>query len=112
MPDGRIAYLAGLAAEPEIRWGRIGPQETRLFMVWDQTSDRARADRELFRQAGFTEAGAARLVHFFSADTEALLRTLEGEYQQRPGTDILRTHFRLQQDGDAARFVVVRQRLR
>ncbi|MCR9201242.1 MAG: hypothetical protein NXI04_21585 [Planctomycetaceae bacterium] len=111
-PDGRIIYLTGLADEPQTRIGRVGPEEGRLFMVWDVSSERARGDRELFRKAGVTSFASARLVHFFSPETESRLQTLEYEYRQRTAGDIRRTEFRLQFTGSAAEFVVVRQLLK
>lgn len=110
--DGRIVYLTGLAGQPQTRVGRVGKQETRLFMLWGQNSPRAQGDRELFRQAGFTDFASARLVHFFPAETESLLQTLELEYQQRTPAEIRRTEFRLHQTRSAGEFVVVRQLLK
>ena len=110
--DGRIVYLTGLADQPRTRVGDVGQEETRLFMLWDQNSPRAQGDRELFRQAGFTDFASARLVHFFPAETESLLQTLEFEYQRRTPVDIRRTEFRLQQAGAVREFVVIRQLLK
>lgn len=107
MPDGRLAYISGLAGTPKVRYGTSGKDEKRLYMKWD-AGDRRKADEKLFQKAGIT-VGKNVIFHFYPQQTEQLLVTLETNFAKRNLKEIRRTYFVVNTKGNGYEFQVTRQ---
>ena len=109
--DGRIIYVSHLSGTMTVREDHIDTGDSRLFMSW-QGGDRMKADLALLEQAGISNASYGKPLHFYSAETEALLARLEKEHAGRPAGQIRRTLFRVTGEPGAFRFIVVKQKSR
>jgi len=111
--DSRLVYLNNLSqAKPVSREVKTGDSEKRLFMSWQDGSEQRRAaDIEIFKKAGI-DAGPAVVMHFYPAETEELLATIEYEYGKKAAAEIRRTYFQVRKAGSGYEFVVTRQQLR
>ena len=109
--DGRIIYVSQLSGTMAVREDRIDDREQRLFMSW-QSGGRVKADLELLKKAGISDAASGIPLHFYSAETEARLARLEQEYAGRSAEQIRRTRFRVTGEPGAFQFIVVTQRSR
>ena len=107
LPDGRLAYISGLAGSPKVRYGASGKDEKRLYMKWD-SGDRRRADEKLFQKAGIT-VGQNVIFHFYPAQTEQLMVTLEVNFAKRKLREIRRTYFVVNTKGAGYEFQITRQ---
>ena len=107
MPDGRLAYISGLAGTPKVRYGTSGKDEKRLYMKWEG-GDRRKADEKLFQKAGIT-VGKNVIFHFYPQQTEQLLVTLETGFAKRNLKEIRRTYFVVNTKGTGYEFQVTRQ---
>ena len=107
MPDGRLAYISGLAGAPKVRYGTSGKDEKRLYMKWD-AGDRRKADEKLFQKAGIT-VGRNVIFHFYPQQTEQLLVQLETAFAKRNLREIRRTYFSVDAEGAGYRLRVTRQ---
>lgn len=107
MPDGRMAYISGLAGTPKIRYAASGKDEKRLYMKWEG-GERRSADEKLFQKAGL-QVGKAVIFHFYPQQTEQLLLNLEFNYAKRNLKEVRRTYFLVNARGDQYEFVVSRQ---
>ncbi len=56
MPDGRLAYISGLAGTPKVRYAASGKDEKRLYMKWEAASD-ARPTNSCSRRPGSMSVG-------------------------------------------------------
>lgn len=107
MPDGRLAYISGVSGTPKVRYGTSGKDEKRLYMKWD-SGERRKADEKLFQKAGIS-VGKNVIFHFYPAQTEQLLVTLETNYAKRNLRDIRRTYFVVNTKGSGFEFQITRQ---
>ena len=71
-------------------------------------SIRSNAERSLFAKAGVDVDGAA-IVHFYDAKLQAQLEKTETAYRAISASDIRRTYFNVQKDGQGYRFIVTSQ---
>ena len=71
-----------------------------------------KADLKLLADAGVADAGAGRVLHFYSAEAEMLLAKVEMDYAERPADQIRRTRFRATGEPGAFHFVVESQKYR
>ena len=110
-PDGRIVYLSNLSTTAVRRDTTVGNDDGRLFFGW-QGGDRIKADRELLRRAGVTNVDEGMILHFYPAETENRLAELELNFANRPSSQIRRTNFRVERDGDDFVFRVTGQKYR
>jgi hypothetical protein len=106
-PDGQLAYISGVSGTPKVRYGKSGKDEKRLYMKWD-SGERRKADEKLFQKAGIT-VGRNVIFHFYPAQTEQLLVTLETNYAKRNLREIRRTYFVVNTKGSGFEFQVTRQ---
>ena len=83
--------------------------EYRLHIGW-KTGQLHAADRKLLAKAGIA-SGDKELWHFFQAETQAHLASLERAYANRPPSEITRTRFEVRPaaKGEGYEFVVVEQ---
>ena len=107
MPDGRLAYLSGMAGTPKVRYGTSGKDEKRLYMKWEG-GERRKADEKLFQKAGIT-VGKNVIFHFYPQKTEQLLVTMEANFAKRNLREIRRTYFVVNTKGAGYEFQVTRQ---
>lgn len=110
-PDGRVVYVNKLSSGFAVREDRIDSGDQRLFMNW-QEGNRVKADLKLLADAGVADAGAGRVLHFYSAEAEMLLAKVEMDYAERPADQIRRTRFRATGEPGAFHFVVESQKYR
>ena len=109
LADGRLAYLSNLTAPiPQVRYVNSGAQESRLYMTW-QGGERRSADVQIFAKANIDIRGDTVIFHFYSKETENELARLEAAYRNRPASQIRRTYFSVDPDGNKYRFSVFRQ---
>ena len=107
-PTGQLVYVSNVSQpKPTTRVSKSGAGEKRLYMTW-QSGERRVADEALFKKAGVNVAGGI-LFHFYPADTERLLATLEQRYANRKPDEIRRTYFVVVKKGRGYDFVVTRQ---
>lgn len=109
--DGRIIYVSQLSSAMRKREARVEDGDARLFMSW-RGGERVQADLELLEKAGVADAASGQPLHFYSAETEALLARIETEYADRPPAQIRRTQFRVTGEPGDYQFVVVSQKYR
>ena len=109
--DGRVIYVSNLSSSMMVRQDRIDSGDSRLFMSW-RGGDRVKADLELLKKAGVSDAAHGQPLHFYPAETEALLARIEQDYAGRPAAQIRRTQFRVTGVPGAFEFVVVAQKYR
>ena len=113
--EGRLVYLSNMSKEPPTTreiLASAGDSERRLFMNWAEGSEeRRQADVELFQKAGI-DATEAIIMHFYPAETELLLATIEQEFAGRPSSEIRRTTFRVRRAGNGFEFFVASQKLK
>ena len=107
MPDGRLAYISGLAGTPKVRYAASGKDEKRLYMKWEG-GERRRADEQLFKKAGI-DVGRNVIFHFYPQQTEQMLVTLETSFAKRNLREIRRTYFSVNTAGRGYEFQVTRQ---
>ncbi len=107
MPDGRIAYITGMAGTPKVRYGTSGKDEKRLYMKWEG-GERRKADEKLFQKAGIT-VGRNVIFHFYPQQTEILMVSLETSFAKRNLREIRRTYFVVNTKGAGYEFQVTRQ---
>lgn len=112
-PDGRLVYLNNLSqAVPTSREIAATDNEKRLYMSWQEGSEeRRKADIELFLKAKM-DVTQAQIMHFYPAETEELLASLELAYGNRTAMEIRRTYFQVKRAGGGFEFVVARQLLK
>ena len=107
LPDGRIAYITGLAGTPKVRYGTSGKDEKRLYMKWEG-GERRKADEKLFLKAGIT-VGRQVIFHFYPQQTEQMLVQLEMAFAKRNLREVRRTYFVVNTQGAGYEFQVTRQ---
>lgn len=111
--EERLVYLSQLTnSTPTVREvNAVGAgREKRMFMSWADGSEARRvADQELFIRAGI-EVSQAQLLHFYPAETELMLATLEQEYRNRSPQDIRQTCFGIRRQGSGFEYFVISQR--
>jgi hypothetical protein len=113
--EGRLVYLSNMSQnKPATReiFAAEGDSEKRLFMNWQEGSEERRlADVELFQKAGI-DASTAIIVHFYPAELEQQLATIEQQYGGHTPDQIRRTSFRARKAGAGYEFYVERQLLK
>ncbi len=107
LPDGRMAYISGLAGTPKPRYAMSGKDEKRLYMKWEG-GERRSADEKIFQKSGL-QVGKAVIFHFYPQQTEQLLLNLEFNYAKRNLKEVRRTYFLVNTKGKGYEFVVSRQ---
>jgi hypothetical protein len=107
LPDGRIAYISGLAGSPKVRYGTSGKDEKRLYMKWEG-GERRKADEKLFLKAGIT-VGRNVIFHFYPQQTEQMLVQMEMAFANRNLREVRRTYFVVNTKGAGYEFQVTRQ---
>ncbi|MDA7979898.1 MAG: hypothetical protein MPJ50_14110 [Pirellulales bacterium] len=108
---GEVFFLSNLsAATPSARKANPDVKEERLRFSWT-SGTLQQYDRNLLRNAGVAPTGMF-IVHFYPADVEQELAYREQGFQGKKGTEIRRTWFRVQSDGNGGyEYVVVDQDL-
>ena len=113
--EGRLVYLSNMSQDPPTMRQILsadGDSEKRLFMNWaDGSEERRQADVELFEQAGI-DASQAPIMHFYPAETELRLATIEQEFGGLTSEQIRRTSFSVRRAGNGFEFFVEKQELR
>ncbi|MEZ6032990.1 MAG: hypothetical protein R3C17_07845 [Planctomycetaceae bacterium] len=113
--EGRLIYMSNMSADKPvtrvIEEGAAG-NEQRLFTNWaDGSEERRQADVELFQKAG-VDAASAAILHFYPAETENLMATIEQEFGGRTAAEIRKTYFRVRRTGSTYEFYVQKQLLK
>lgn len=109
LPEGRLAYLSNPSADvPTVRFVKTGADENRLYMTW-QGGDRRTADVQLFGKAKVDIRSDTIIFHFYSKKMENELAQLELTYRNRKASQIRRTYYAVEPDGQQYKFSVYRQ---
>ena len=113
--EGQLIYMNNMSADKPatrvIEEGAAGGEQ-RLFTNWaDGSEERRQADVELFQKAG-VDASPAAILHFYPAETENLMATIEQEYGGRTVAEIRKTYFRVRRTGNSYEFYVQKQLLK
>ena len=113
--EGRLVYLSNMSRDiPTTRQilSSAGESEKRLYMNWaDGSEERRQADVELFQKAGI-DASQSGIMHFYTAEIELRLATIEQEFGGRPSAEIRQTYFRVRKAGNGYEFFVQSQKLK
>ena len=107
-PDGRLVYISKLSqAAPTKREIASGKDEQRLYFTW-QGGERQQGDIKLLAKAGVT-VGNARILHFYTPETENQLAVIERNFKNRKAKEIRRTYFVVVKQASGYTFQVTRQ---
>lgn len=113
--EGRLVYMSNMREDrPSTReiGENAGSGEQRMSLSWaDGSEERRQADVELFQKAG-VDASSAAILHFYPAETENMMATIEQEYGGRAVEEIRKTYFRVRRTGNSYEFYVQKQLLK